>query len=378
VTKLRCAAAAILFAACLTGCFKTETSPVSAIEVREISQESAGDNLQTLRVGEDIYVTYPDLAGLSLNLVHFDLSDPKTGGSTDVPSASSGDTTFLDRISETPEIDERFGTAVMIAWNGLLNVFYSDREMEGTPVLKWVSGPSEDEKWWIDILPFSGEPLAVLPGRQGDVELYLLRGAALVRQSVQTPDFQVLLDPCDPSGDICAIATDRRQEITIYDRSTRRLYALTRNDGTTDAKPVYTAGAVHHSILYDSRLRVLLYSPEESALLLLEEQIGTRSFSVTPVTLCEGTTAVYLGYHDGLPFFLYSERVVDREDGRNNLLSVLSASAAADGEVRYRKSELFTAGGPIRRLSVVADGSRLLVFFVQDTLKMLTLDAGNL
>jgi hypothetical protein len=126
---------------------------------------------------------------------------------------------------------------------------------------------------------------------------------------------------------------------------------------------------------------VLLFSPSDSTLLLLEEKRegAASTFAATPVTLCEGTTSVFLGYANDLPFFLYNERAVDPNvEGGEHLLSLLTPAIGQDGEIRYRRTELLHLDTPIRRLRVSSAGSLLHVFFVQDTLKVLTLDLASL
>jgi hypothetical protein len=199
-----------------------------------------------------------------------------------------------------------------------------------------------------------------------------------MRQNLRSGETEVVLDPCSPSGTTCNLLTDRRRGFTVYDRSSRRLYFVMRENGTTAVKPIYTSGAVHHAVIHDSRLRVLLHSPGESALLLLEEAAGEQSFTVTPVTLCEGTTAVHLGYRDGLPFFLFTERSIADEGAPRYVLAALSSSVTADGEVQYRKRELYSAERPAGALSVVPDGPRLWIFLVQDTLKLIIAEVGDL
>jgi len=362
----------------LAGCAESVPSPFMPSKVYEISKESAGDNFRILRTDRWIYLTYPDLGALSLNLVR--LGFPEAGGPLHGPSLQVMDITYLDRITETPEIGEGFGIAPLVLRGGLLNVFYSDREREGTPVLKWVSNPTQEDKWWIDILPYSGEPLAVLPAGEDDLDLYLLRDEALVRQSLVTGESEELLSPCDPAREVCVVGAAEPAGITFFDRRSQRLYAFLRGRADGGARVVYTAGAAHHSILLDGRLRVLLFSPQEATLVLLEEQPGSGPyvFAVTPVTLCEGTTSVFLGYTGERPYFLYNERAVDQDGARSYLLTLLTPTQGRDGETRYQRAHLLQLDSPVRRFSVSEAGSSLHVFFVQETLKMLTVELDAL
>ncbi|MBN1834812.1 MAG: hypothetical protein JW820_03115 [Spirochaetales bacterium] len=351
-------------------------------EIREISSAAVGKNLRVLRSDGWVYLTYPDLATLSLNLVRLSCPSPAASdGDPDRPLPAADlrveGTTYLDRISETPEIGEGFGAAPLAVREGLLNLFYSDREREGAPVLKWVSGVPHEDRWWIDILPYPGEPLAVVASEQGDLELYLLSDQALVRRSVVREDVQELLRPCAPAPEVCVLQSPQRSGITVFDRASQRLYAVLRGpEGADRAEPVYTAGEAHHAIVHDGLLCVLVFVPGESSLLLLEEKPASnpRAFAATPVTLCEGTTSVFLGYWEGRPFFLYNQRVVDREGSPVYQLTLLSATRTEAGESAYRPTAVLELPEPVRRFVVSPAGSRLYVFFVQDTLKMLSLD----
>jgi hypothetical protein len=369
--------AILLLALGLLGACQGREPSGSAVEILQVSQESAGANLRTLRADDGIYVTYPDLGSLSLILVRFPVPPPGSSAGAEPLGDGDGETTYLDRISETPEIEKRFGSAPMVRWHGLLNVFYADREREGTPVLKWVSGPSQAGKWWIDILPLEGDPLAVLPAPDGDVELYLAAGGALVRRALQSQSSTVLMETCDPEGDVSVIDTDGVRGITLFDRSSGRLYAVLDQGGRTQVRSLYTDGVVHHSVLHDGRLRVLLYSPRDSTLLLLEQSPGSQVFATTPVTLCEATTSVFLGYRAGRPYFLYTQRG-ETDDGRARYLISLLHSNGEQGETRYVPRELVRAESPIQRFSVVPVGNRLYVFFVQEGLKMFSLDLDEL
>ena len=404
----RCALslALLLPVALLSGCAESEPPAAPRPAVREISRESAGENIAVLRTNRELFVTYPDLGALSLNLVRLSLPDPESNEGPQVSGPRVEQTTYLDRISETPEIDERFGLGALVFWQGLLNVFYADQEREGPPVLKWVSGPSPDGRWWIDILPFSGQPLAALPVGE-DVELYLLQEGAIVRRSLRSAGTEELLNPCLPAGEIFSLVTEKRRGITVFDRSSQRLYALLHGSSGTETTAIYTAGAVHHSLMRGDQLKVLLFSPQESTLLLLEEREDSGGFVPTPVTLCEGTTAVFLGYRSDRPFFLYTERAVDREGESHHLLSLLTptsesagrssgnaaggtdggsgtdvsvgiAAPDARGSSAYKRTQLLELQSPIRRIRAVVDGRLLTVFFVQDTLKMFSVDLDEL
>jgi hypothetical protein len=366
----------LIAAALLASCRGREASPAPGVEVVQLSQESAGANLRALSTGRGIYVTYPDLGSLSLNLLHFPYPAADGSAAAKGLDLSGGETTYLDRISESPEIDERFGTAPLVDWNGLLNVFYSDREREGTPVLKWVSGPSPDGKWWIDILPFTGEPLAALPTSAGDVELFLASDGALIRRDLHGSESATLLERCDPTGDVCTVLADGIRGVTLFDRSSGRLYALLGEGSKTQVRAIYTDGAVHHSTVSEGRLRVLLYSPRDANLLLLEANPPSEGFATTPVTLCEGTTSVYVGYRSVHPYFLYTEQL-ERKEGPRYLISLLTPSTDSGGQVRFHRTVLLQSESSIQRFSVITDGPHLYVFFVQDALKAFAVDLEN-
>jgi hypothetical protein len=93
------------------------------------------------------------------------------------------------------------------------------------------------------------------------------------------------------------------------------------------------------------------------------------------VTLCEGTTSVFLAFHEDRRFFLFNERTTDQEDNRSYQLSLLYP--ATNGS-QYRKVSLATGDAEIERFRALQAGDCLYVLYLQDELRLLSLSLADI
>jgi hypothetical protein len=377
-------AAAWLFS-CLPG---SEASLPSTQEIT-ISESSVGANFSLHLKNDSFDVVYPTLNALSLNYVSLMKEANPAGaqGAAEPCSLVVGDTTYLDRISYSPEIDINFGRHLFLAGSRSRHILYTDLENEGNLVLKWLSRTDGDDAWWIDSLPGLRYPLTgrldedeeirAVVAEDGAISLYILN---------KERDLQRISTTVLPSGaflaqgDISVVQEDDFWAFTAYDGSSKRLYLFHLKDNEIIPQAVYTAGEVHYSTIVNGRLLILIFEPLESTITLLEtESIGDsprdqKSFDITPVTLCEGTTSVYLASHEGRRFFLFNERTTDQQDNRRYQLSLLYPTTKGP---QYRKVPLVTGDVEIERFQALQTGDCLYVLYLQDELRLLSLSLAD-
>jgi hypothetical protein len=119
----------------------------------------------------------------------------------------------------------------------------------------------------------------------------------------------------------------------------------------------------------------------ESTITLLETELirdhalEQKSFDVIPVTLCEGTTSVFLASHEDRRFFLFNERTADQEDKRIYQLSLLYPPTKGP---QYRKVPLVTGDVDIEGFRALQVGDCLYVLYLQDELRLLSLSLADI
>jgi hypothetical protein len=378
-------AGAWLFA-CLPG---SETSLPSTHEIT-ITESSVGMNFSLHLDNDRFYVIYPTLNALSLNFVNliYTANLETAQVSTDPCSLTVRDPTYLDRISYTPEIDVNFGRHLFLANGSTRHILYSDLEDEGSLVLKWLSTTDDDDAWWIDSLPGLNYPLIGRLDEDDEIRAVVADNGALSLYILdKDTDLRRISTTVFPSGDFLAqgdvsvVQQDDFWAFTAYDGSSKRLYLVQMKENELAAQAVYTEGEIHYSTIAEGRLLILIFEPLESTITLLDAKlIGDRAleqmaFEVIPVTLCEGTTSVFLAYHEDRRFFLFNERTTDQDDKRSYQLSLLYPTAK---EAQYRKVPLVTGDVDIERFRGLQVGDCLFVLYLQDELRLLSLSLADI
>jgi hypothetical protein len=366
----------------LCSCFSESEHTRPPIHEVTISDRSTGINTSIHRIDDRLYVIYPSLDALSLNLLIADIAkDPLR------PAVNS--TTYLDRISYSPDIDETFGRHLFLAGERLRHILYIDRESEENSVLKWLSKTEEEDTWWIDALPRLANPLAAIPEEGNTLQAVVAEGSSLSlyrlgRASEPTPlgTTKLTSGRFRPLGDVSMMREGDFWAFTAYDGQSRRLYLVYPAKETMCVEPVHTAGEVHHSTLSKGRLRVLLFAPGEFTITLLErplvrsEPADQQPFDVHPVTLCEGTSSVFLTTYHGQDLFLFNERTTDQENKRSHQLSLLYPDSADE---KYEKLALFRGDPAIRGFHALRVDDVLYVLYLRgDALTLLTLSLSEL
>jgi hypothetical protein len=390
--KHRCLRIAVVLtfaAAWLYACSPGSEAPLPFTQEITIAESSVGAHFSLHLNNDSFYIVYPTLNALSLNIVDLinEASLSAAPGAAETCSLILRDTTYLDRISYTPEIDINFGRHLFLASGSTRHILYTDLENESSLVLKWLRRTNADDEWWIDSLPGLKYPLigrldeddeihAVVP-EDGALSLYILD---------KKRDLQRISTTVVPSGDFLAhgdvsvVQQDDFWAFTAYDGSSKRLYLVHLKDNEIAVQAVYSAGEIHYSTIANGRLLILIFEPLESTITLLETELSgdhtleQKSFDVIPVTLCEGTTSVFLATYEDRRFFLFNERTTDQEDKRIYQLSLLFPLTKG---AQYRKVPLVSGDVEIERFRALQVDGCLYVLYLRDELRLLSLSLAG-
>ena len=352
------------------------------LEIREtpVSDHSVGLNFSMHLQDTQLYMIYPSVDALSLNLISADIAP-------DPLRPILEETKYLDRISYSPDIGEDFGRHLFLADDRFHHILYVDREGEDNSVLKWLSKTASDDTWWIDAFPGLTEPLAAIPKQDGSLHIVVSEGTSLSLYRLQ-PEGQPLKLAAAFAGAFHQVGRAHivRQgdywAFSVYEDRSKRLYLIHPGKDTLTIEAVYTSGEVHYSTIIDDRLYILLFEPATSTIALLDRALNPdqtadqRPFEVLPVTLCEGTSSLFLTSYYGRHLFLFNERVVDQREKSSYQLSLLYPEAAG-GE--YEKLALVKGDTNIQGFTALRAGDTLYVLYLrEDTLTLLAVSLERL
>ncbi len=358
-----------VIAACLLlcSCFSDPQKLKLEIEEQTVTDQSVGLNFSMhLRDGQ-LNMIYPSLDALSLNLV--------SGQVLPAPLRPAlADTKYLDRISYSPDIGESFGRHLFLADDRFLNVLYVDQEIQENSVLKWLRKTGTEETWWIDAFPGMNEPLAAVPEQEGNLQVVVPEGNSLALyrlrpggQPLQLASTVLPSGPLQPVGRTWVVRQRDAWACSVYDNRSKRLYLIHPGADSLGIEAVYAAAEVHYSTILDDRLNVLLFDPAESTITLLERgsiwdrEADRRAFEVLPVTLCEGTSSVFLTDYNGQHLFLFNERVIDQRQTNGYQLSMLYPEPGGE----YEKLALVEGDTNIQGFTALADADTLYVLYLR-------------
>jgi hypothetical protein len=366
----------------LCSCFSG--SEDKKLEMREItvSDHSVGLNFSMHMRDTQLYIVYPSVDALSLNLISAEVFRRPLRPALE-------DTKYLDRISYSPDIGESFGRHLFLADDRFHHMLYIDREGQESSVLKWLSKTGTDESWWIDAFPELTEPLAAIPEQEGALQVVVSEGTSLSLYRLQ-PEGQPLQlastalpsGPLQPTGRTYVVRQGDFWTCSVYDDLSKRLYLIHPRQDTLGIEPVYTSAEVHYSTILDDRLHILLYEPAESAITLLDRALiwdqtaDQRAFEVLPVTLCEGTTSVFLTTYKGRYLFLFNERVVDKREKTSYQLSMLYPESEG---TKYEKLALVEGDANIQGFTALKAADTLYLLYLRnERLTLLCASLGEL
>jgi hypothetical protein len=332
------------------------------IRVQDLCQENMQGQFSMQAVEDDLYILYPERDTLALKLL---MLSPDSRRCLQIKDAS-----YLDRISHTTDVDALFGEHLYQADEVSHNIYFYDLQSETKKVLKHIQRAPEDDSWRIELIPADGRLIAVLNNR-GAEELFVNPDNALVYFSAQSGPAAtgiVLKEPFRPGEAAHILDGTAESGFTVYDTISRQLYRILLRGGSYSVLPLPAQGPIHYAAVNaDNRLDILTYNPENSELLIFEEDLRGE-YEGTAVTLCRGTTSVFFFSMNGRRMFLYNETTLDRRRHTLYCLSLLYP----DNTGKYRKTVLYEDKYPIRRFQAVSREELLYIAFVQEPLRLLS------
>ena len=378
IILLPAAAACLFLFSCISG------SEGLKLEIQEtaISGNAVGRNFSLHLQEPLLYMIYPSLDALSLNLISAECSStplrPKVG-----------ETKYLDRISYSPDIGGDFGRHLFLLAEPFQHILYIDRESQENAVLKWLSKTGTDESWWIDAFPGFSEPLAAVPEQEGGLRVVFSEGDSLSLYRFQPEGQPVrLASETLPSGALRQAGRTHllRQgdewAFSVYDDHSKRLYLVHPGQDKLGIEAAYTSAAVHYSTILDGRLYILVYEPAESTITMLErasiwsQSADQRSFEVSPVTLCEGTSSVFLTNYHSRHLFVFDERDIDQPDKKGYRLSLLYPESAGE---KYEKLTLVEGEEMFQEFTALRAADNLYILYMRaDKLTLLSVSLDKL
>jgi hypothetical protein len=376
----------LFFCLCLllASCSRNRSGVVPAIRDIAITEDQTSPNFSLQQIDKNLLLVYPDLSSLSLNLVTVLLEGQQPD------RLDLGETSYLDRISDTPEVEADFGLHLFFTGFAQQQILYVDREEEDRKVLKWLTKKSPEQSWWIDALPDLGRPIAGWDTEGKDLELFFLQERSLNLYRLSEEHDPQLIDgpirfdgPLVPVGKVSTIHDGGFRAFTVYDSQSRRLYLVSRQGDGIRWEAIYPYGETHCSRVVDSRLLILVYEPPGSALTLLERPPKDRelaqegAFTAVPVTLCKGTTSVFLAVYRERLYYLFNERSSEGTGAEGFSLSILYPYRTSKGW-RYEKVRLVEGEAPIRAFRVHQIDDRLYIAYLRDSLRLLTFSLADL
>lgn len=315
-----------------------------------------------LRRGPNLTVVLADRDTTSLRVIEVPVSGP-------LPEAAP-EPVFVDKVDIVPPLGGSFGLHAAAEVDGRLRLLYLDREKEDRLLLKRITEDSGE--WRLELVEPLGLPVAVLAAPDGEAvdawapDALLLRGAAgdqVVREGFLPRGQSALLDPerePGPSGFGC------------WDDATGQLYVVSTGSEGVRCFPVPGAGEVFAlAEAPDGTLAVTTWDPASRRILLLERAAGDDVFRQTTVTVCDGTSSLFLVWTPSGWLFVYDE-VKPAPLGRWTWeLGVLSPEPRTVGRPRYRRSVVSSGSEPLSGFrALIAEGA-LFVLELRGALRLL-------
>jgi hypothetical protein len=294
--------------------------------------------------------------------------------SSDQPFAL-GATTYLDRVSDMPGNDPLFGSHVYYSDGPQRYLLYLDRKSDERELLKLISWGPEGGKATIDVLPFTGRPVAILRGDDGVLEVYFEEGHRLRRQSLQPAAVEeTLRGSFSPAGTVSILESDRVHGFTAFDYLSHRLILFRRSGRSIDQTVIAHFGVVHFSTFAaDGTVMCLAYDQQQSHIVLFQQDQAGPGFHVQPVAPARDVRCLGMLVYRGLDFFLFSEQTDPRSGGASYRLSMLVPQPGARNP-GYRRVILRQDSSPVTCFRTVMSADSLYVAWLQGSVQFLRLD----
>ena len=391
--KASCLLCAILL---LAACSPIRREEPARPEVLALAKGRLGRPVSLALSGDRLLAVFSDWETTSLYLVEVPLG-PHLPADSPRPA-------MIDKIDATPPLSPTFGAHALLVRNDSVSVLYQVREGGEKFVLKLVTKPLKADQWTLDVVEPPGDPIALLPGDGGKLDIFWAAGSLLARARAGALEPLSVCSPFAPEGRASFFESDphvdeapagtgriaqaRAREIaqarargfTVYDAYSKALLAFRWSGGGFEQRDITDGNPIHSSLLTrEGLLAVLTWDPRAHRLFLLEEEPRSGEFRRTTVTLCDGTVTVVLLPADASPGssrmgfrFLFDEA---RRLGGGKVkyyLSLLTADASRGiAARRYRKTVLLSGDEPIESFAAAEASDALYILALQGSLKLL-------
>jgi hypothetical protein len=353
--------AAALVAAAGWGLGARESTDL-APEVMEFPGIRPAAYASLLARGEDLTVVYADRDTTSLRVLDVPADEA-------VPTSAPLDA-FVDKVDIVPPLGGAFGLHAAAVVDGRLRLLYLDRERDDRQLLKLVT--QDPAGWRLELLEPFGAPLALLQGADGTPIDAWAPGSLRLRSS---SGIQVLREPFAPRGQAAPLVAPYSAPCAgfgCWDDAAGELLVVRSGPEGVQSFPVHGASPVFAlAESPDGTVAVATWDAPARRILLLEHDRAGTLLQRTTVTLCDGTTGLYLAWTPGGWLLVYDE-VRPVPVGRWVWeLAVLSPMPRTVGRLRYRRG-LFTSGDqPIAGFRALIDGGSLVVLEMRGGLRLL-------
>ncbi len=286
---------------------------------------------------------------------------------------------FVDRIDVAPPLVAAFGLHAAASVGGSLRLLYLDREREDRQLLKSVArdparaAGNPPTGWRLELVEPYGTPVAVLQRTDGK-PLDVWAPGALLARGASSDDLRLRpgIRPREPGLPIASAAGGPPSGFSVWDDAAGALLAARITTTGVAVEPIPGAGPVHAMAeAPDGTLGVVTLDAANRRMMLLERAPGAAEFRATTVTVCDGTSGLFLAWTPAGWLFVYDE-VRSAPLGRWVWeLAVLSPGPKVAGRPRYRRGVLSSGSAPIVGVRAVIAGGSLFVLETRDVLKLL-------
>jgi hypothetical protein len=324
------------------------------------------------QTGNSLHLVYADRNSSALVLAEF--LAPASPGATFV----SGATTYLDRINDLPGSDPLFGAHLLLTEGQDRHLFYIDRRANERILLKYVHWGPDGGNATIDVLPFTGQPLAALRGENDLLEIFLEAGQLLWRQPLKpAATAEILLSPFASAGAVSLLDGQGVHGFTVFDELSHRLLLFRHNGLAVEQMTVARFGEVHSSaVADDGTVRILAFDQRHSRIVLFQQLRPGTAFQEQPLCPGRDVRCLAMFFYMGSPFYLFSGQTDPRAGKGPYQLSLLVPELGGRTS-RYNRQILQHGSRPFPFFRAVRGGDLLYVAFLEGSIRLLRLELGD-
>ncbi len=330
-----------------------------------------GPHASLLLDGASVAAVFADRDTTSLRVVEVPVA-------ADLPAVAPAPV-FVDRIDIAPPLGAAFGLHAAASVGRGLRLLYLDREREDRQLLKSVSReaartPGDPPPGWrLELVEPYGQPVAVLQRPDGK-PLDVWATGALLARGAGSADLRLLpaIQPREPGLPIAPAGGGPPTGFSVWDDAAGVLYATRFFSDVPMAEAIAGGGPVHAMAeAPDGTLGIVTWDAASRRILLRERAPAAAAFRTTTVTVCDGTSGLFLAWTTAGWLFVYDEVKPARPGRWVWELVVLSPEPKGVGRPRYRRGVLSSGPSPVTGLRAVIAERSLFVLEMRDVLRLL-------